>query len=61
MVLPNTRSCDSLPQRLRLGDACCPSDSPSQQTQSHTSSGRMPRGGNCGGGNGGGGNTSGGG
>eukprot|EP00957_Ditylum_brightwellii_P168353 12815361-Ditylum_brightwellii.AAC.1 len=58
MVLSNTSSCDSLPQRLRLGNARSPSNSPSQQTQSHTPSGRTTRSWNCGGGNGGGGNTS---
>eukprot|EP00957_Ditylum_brightwellii_P127005 9682396-Ditylum_brightwellii.AAC.1 len=61
MVLPNTRSHDSLPGCLRLGNARSLSDSPLQQTWSHTSSGRTTRGGNCGGGNGGDGDGSGGG
>eukprot|EP00957_Ditylum_brightwellii_P055549 4210146-Ditylum_brightwellii.AAC.1 len=61
MVLPNTRSRDSLPGCLHLGDAHSPSNSPSQQNWSHTPSRMTTRRGNCGGGNGGGGNTSGGG
>eukprot|EP00957_Ditylum_brightwellii_P003550 269155-Ditylum_brightwellii.AAC.1 len=61
MVLPNTRSRDLLPGCLRLGNACSPSNSPSQQTWSQTPSRRTTRGGNRGGGNRGGGNTSGGG
>eukprot|EP00957_Ditylum_brightwellii_P178252 13576697-Ditylum_brightwellii.AAC.1 len=60
MVLCNTYSCDLLPQRLRPGDACSPSNSPSQQTQSHTPSGRT-RSWNRGGGNGAGSDRSGGG
>eukprot|EP00957_Ditylum_brightwellii_P194166 14786783-Ditylum_brightwellii.AAC.1 len=52
MVLSNTRSCDLLPRRLRLGNARSPSDSPLLQTQSHIPSGRTTRGGNHAGGDG---------
>eukprot|EP00957_Ditylum_brightwellii_P145779 11100469-Ditylum_brightwellii.AAC.1 len=61
MVLPNTRSRDSLPQHSRRGDACSPSNSPSLHTRSQTLSGRTTRSLNRGGGNGDGGNASGGG
>eukprot|EP00957_Ditylum_brightwellii_P041675 3156321-Ditylum_brightwellii.AAC.1 len=57
----NTRSGDSLPHCSCPGDACSPSNSPSQQTWSQTPSGRTTRSWNRGGGNGDGGNTSGGG
>eukprot|EP00957_Ditylum_brightwellii_P000210 16686-Ditylum_brightwellii.AAC.1 len=63
MVLPNTHSCDLLPDHLRPGDARSPSNSPSRQTWSQTPSGRI-RAWSCGGGNGhrgGGGRRSGGG
>eukprot|EP00957_Ditylum_brightwellii_P106317 8111120-Ditylum_brightwellii.AAC.1 len=61
MVLPSTRSRDSLPRRSRPGDACSPSDSPSRCSRSRTSSGRTTRSLSRGGGNGDGGNASGGG
>eukprot|EP00957_Ditylum_brightwellii_P126688 9656270-Ditylum_brightwellii.AAC.1 len=61
MVLPSTRSRDLLPRRSRHGDACSPSDSPSQYTWSRTPSGRTTRSSSHGGGNGDGGHASGGG